>query len=130
MARSLSPCVTLARMASKRKSASEDDGRIEVENVNVPGRVTRVDATRYNAMKSALLKALPRKPPGLTQTEMRDAVLEHLSQRVFPGGEKAMWWVKCVQLDLEAKGAIVRDQGRPLRWSRVGAVTPSKAKKD
>jgi hypothetical protein len=113
-------------MASRRKS-DKDDGRIEVENVNVPGHVTRVDATRYNAMKSALLKALPRKSPGLTQSEMRDAVLEHLSEDVFPGGAKAMWWVKCVQLDLEAKGVVVREQTRPLRWHRV---TPSRAAKD
>jgi hypothetical protein len=40
-------------------------------------------------------------------------------ERPGPGGAKAGWWVKTVQLDLEAKGIVVRDGGRPLRWSRA-----------
>lgn len=36
-----------------------------VENVNCPGRASHVDAVKYNAMKKALLKVLPGKPPGL-----------------------------------------------------------------
>ena len=31
-----------------------------------------------------------------------------------------MWWVKTVQLDLEAKGLIVRrTDGSPTRWHRA-----------
>jgi hypothetical protein len=47
-------------------------------------------------------------------------VLPILPETVFPGGEGAGWWTKCVQLDLEAKGLIVRDRkAKPLRLSRV-----------
>jgi hypothetical protein len=71
-------------------------------------------------MKKAMLAVLPKKGPGLTQQEVRDAVIAHLPEAIFPGGEKAGWWAKTVQLDLEAKGIIVRDRAaRPLRWSRV-----------
>jgi hypothetical protein len=35
-----------------------------------------------------------------------------------PGGAKAGWWVKTVQLDQEAKGSVVREPGKPLRWHR------------
>ena len=94
--------------------------KVTVENINVPGYTTRVDATMYEAMKRAMLAALPAEPPGMTQAEMREAVKEHLPEGFFPGGAKAGWWAKCVQLDLEAKGIIRRTVDvKPLRWHRV-----------
>ena len=71
-------------------------------------------------MKMALLKALPEGKPGLTQAEMGKAVLPYLPENLWPGGEKAMWWVKAVQLDLEAKGIMERDtSSSPTRWYQV-----------
>lgn len=90
-----------------------------VENVNVPGYTTRVDAGMYHAMHWALLKVLPSKAPGLTQTEMIQAVVAHLPADLFPGGAKAGWWAKSVQLDLEAKGIVTREETKPLRWHRM-----------
>ncbi len=92
--------------------------RLTVENVNVPGYSTTVDAVKYRAMHRALVKILPARPPGLTQAEMIGAVVRHLPRDLFPGGAKAGWWAKTVQLDQEAKGTIVRETGRPLRWHR------------
>ena len=99
-------------------SKRETGDRITVENVNVPGYTTRIDATMYHAMRGALLKILPSKEPGLTQDEMRFGVVPHLPKDLFPGGAKAGWWAKAVQLDLEAKGAIAREATKPLRWHR------------
>jgi hypothetical protein len=93
--------------------------RIVVENVNHPGQSTRVDAAKYAAMRSALLKALPARAPGLTQSEMLTAVLRYLPRELFPGGAKAGWWAKTVQLDLEAKRLVVREPSKPLRWHRL-----------
>jgi hypothetical protein len=92
---------------------------IEVRNPNVAGYSHKVDAIKYEAMKKALLKVLPKKPPGLTQTEMRKAVVPHLPEVEFPGGAKADWWSKCVQLDLEAQGVVRREDSKPLRWHRA-----------
>ena len=119
---------TIAMTAPRlRSSKVVDQPKVEVENVNVPGQVTRVDAAKYVAMRKALLKALPARGPGLTQNEMATAVLPYLPEAHFPGGAKAMWWVKCVQLDLEAKGLIVRvTQPRPLRWHRAGRAAVQK----
>ena len=47
------------------------------------------------------------------------ALLPRLPQDLFPGGDKAGWWLKCVQLDLEAKGVIARAAGAPVRLHRV-----------
>jgi hypothetical protein len=93
---------------------------VNVQNVNVPGYEHPVDGLRYEAMKSALLKVMPKKLPGMTQTEMRQAVLPYLPEKEFPDGAKADWWSKCVQLDLEAKGILKRDTlSKPLRWYRM-----------
>ncbi len=89
---------------------------IEVENVNTPGRTTRVNAAKYEDMLQAFKKALPKGAPGLTQAETRDAVKPHLSDALFPGGKTSGWWAKTVQLDQEAKGTLVRQSTKPLRW--------------
>ena len=93
--------------------------RVTVQNVNVPGYTSTVDATMYNAARAALLKALPAKAPGLTQSEMMEAMKAHLPSDLFPGGAKAGWWMKCVQLDLEAKAVVIREPGKPLRWRKA-----------
>ncbi len=56
-----------------------------------------------SGMRSALVGVLPSEPPGLKQTETREAVVSRLPEGLFPGGAKAGWWAKTVQLDLEAK---------------------------
>lgn len=89
-----------------------------IENVNHPGQTARVDATKYKATRVAMLKALPRRAPGLTQQEMMVAMRKALSASQFPGTTTS-WWAKTVQLDLEAKGLVVRDGGKPLRWRRA-----------
>lgn len=50
---------------------------------------------------------------------MLEAVLPKVSQQHFPGGDKAMWWIKTVQLDQEARGGMKRSDTKPLRWWRT-----------
>ena len=71
--------------------------KIEVLNVNVPGHVTRVDAAK----------------------EIKQAALAHLPDDLFPAGQTAGWWAKCVQLDLEARGKT-----SPLRFWRTASDAP------
>jgi hypothetical protein len=104
--------------ASPARTTKQAPARVTVQNVNVPGYTTTVDAAMYRAMHRALVRILPTRPPGLTQAEMFEAVVPHLPDDLFPKGAKAGWWVKTVQLDQEAKGTIVRDTGKPLRWRR------------
>jgi hypothetical protein len=93
---------------------------VKVGTPNVPGFSKTLNADKYDAAKAALLKILPRKMPGLTQRQMFDAAKLHLSAALFPAGAKAEWWIKSVQLDLEAKGVVTRDKNaKPLRWFRT-----------
>lgn len=93
--------------------------KVEVLNINHPGKSSNVDATKYQAMKKALLKVLPSSSPGLTQKEMMSAVKAHLPEEIFPGGAKSGWWVKTVQLDLEARQEMVREDTKPLTWRKL-----------
>ena len=93
--------------------------KILVENVGQPGKTYSVDAAKYADMRAAVLKVTPTDPPGITPTEIIEAVKPHLSAPLFPGGETAGWWVKCVQLDLEAKGILKRAPKSPVRVWRV-----------
>ena len=93
--------------------------KIRIENANHPGQVRLGDAAKYEAMKRAFLKVLPKKSPGLTEAEFRERVIAHLPQELFPDGAKANWWAKTVQLDLEAKGLVAREKTKPLRWHKA-----------
>ena len=92
---------------------------IEIENINHPGKTTRVNARKYEAMREALLQVLPSTPPGLTTEALREAIAPCLREEVFPQGATAGWWRKGVQLDLEAKGIIARSGGKPLRLYKL-----------
>lgn len=94
--------------------------KIAVTNIIRPdAKPMMLDAAKYNAMRDAYLSVLPSAAPGLTPAEIRERMAPVLSQQVFPGGEKAGWWAKAVQLDLEAKGIIARAKGAPVRLRRV-----------
>lgn len=119
------PSSTLLLVDGKGQPGGKKPGRVRIENVNHPGTSTSVDAGPYNAMREALLAVLPDKAPGMTQEQMRDAVVPKLPADLFPGGERAGWWAKAVQLDLEAKGVITRELARPLRWHRPAEPVPA-----
>ena len=90
--------------------------KIEVENINTPGRTSRVDAAKYHAMKDAMMQVMTKEAPGHTAKEIKDAAKAHLPETLFPGGATSGWWQKSVQLDLEAKGVITRANTKPLRF--------------
>ena len=94
-------------------------GKVAVENVNHPGKTEHLDAAMYEAMKHAILQILPAGKPGMTVAEVQRGVLAHLPAALYPGGAKAGWWTKAVQLDLEAKGVSVREKVSPLRLHRA-----------
>ena len=88
---------------------------IEVRNVNHPEYRGRVNAAKYEAMKTAVQTALAGHT-GMTQSELTAAVKPHLPAALFPGGKAAGWWAKTVQLDLEARGDMGRTNTKHLQF--------------
>ena len=99
--------------------AKDKPKMVEIENVLHPGKIYRVQADKFEAMKQAYLKILPNTPSGFNGAQILEHVVAHLPQDLFPGGEKAGWWAAAVQLDLEAKGVIKRAEGSPVRLYRL-----------
>lgn len=93
--------------------------KITVQNVGQPGKTYHVDAAKYAEMRARVLEALPDTAPGMKVADLIAAVRPRLDPVLFPGGETAGWWMKCVQLDLEAKGVIVRHDKAPVQvWRK------------
>ncbi len=92
---------------------------IQVENFTSPGRLYTVDADKFEAMREAYLSVLTTELPGRTPAQIQAAVVGRLPEPLFPGGAKAGWWAKSVQLDLEAKGVILRAPGSPVRLRKA-----------
>lgn len=93
--------------------------KIEIENVGQPGKTYRVDADKFAEMRRAVLASLPDQPPGMTPAALIAAVTPLLDPSLFPAGATAGWWVKAVQLDLEAKRIIARAAKAPVRLWRL-----------
>ncbi len=93
--------------------------KITVENVGQPGKTYRVDGAKYAEMRGHILAVLPDAPDGISVAQITAAVKPRLSQALFPYGAACGWWVKCVQLDLEAKGLIRRAAKSPVRLWRT-----------
>jgi hypothetical protein len=92
---------------------------MKIENVLQPGKTYSVDAEKFEAMRKAYLAHVPTSGIGATPAEIQKALIPSLPQALFPGGAKAGWWAKAVQLDQEAKGVIRRGPTAPVRLARV-----------
>ena len=95
------------------------EDKIEIRSITAPGHVQRVDRAKYMAMHDALLAVLPATAPGITVAAAKAALLPALPEALFPAGATAGWWLKAVQLDLEARGVIARAPGAPVRIFRT-----------
>lgn len=112
-------------MATAKKTAKEVPAKaakprkriVQTLNVNAPGKTYPRDADKYEAARKVFLKVLPTKDPGVTQVEMM--TLMKMALPASEWGATQGWWTKTVQLDAEARGEVVRDSGKPLRWKRV-----------
>jgi hypothetical protein len=83
------------------------------------GHTIRVDRDKYEAVRRAILDALPDGAPGLTAADLKARILPNLPETLFPGGSKVGWWMKGVQLDLEARRIIAREDAKPLRFHKI-----------
>lgn len=97
----------------------DKEDKIEVISITTPGRVERLDRAKFEAMRDALLSVLPSQPPGLTVAQAKEKLLPLLPHALYPGGDKAGWWLKAVQLDQEARNVIARAPGSGVRLYRL-----------
>jgi len=81
-----------------------------------------IEKSKYDAMRRALLRVIPRRAAGVPFRDVYALVEDHLDRNVFPPGVSVGWYVVTVKLDLEARGEIARVEGaKPQRLRRTTA---------
>lgn len=69
---------------------------------------TRVTFDKYEAVKAALLKVVPKRKDGLPLKDVARGVARHVPKEMLPKPHSALWLTMAVKLDLEARGLIER----------------------
>jgi hypothetical protein len=106
-----------AKSPARKPAAKAAPKTVNTLNVNNPGKTYKRDAVKYAAARKAFLNVMPKTGPGVTQSEMMALMKKALPAATW--GTTQGWWAKTVQLDAEARGEVIRDGGKPLRWKRV-----------
>src|SRR5262245_1574605 len=105
------------RMGGAVKS---NERRVTTLNANQPGPGPRISEERYNAMRDAILDAVPFTDRGIPVPDLQLLVEPQLSKQLFRGASVA-WYLATVKLDLEAREVIERVPGsKPQRVRRKG----------
>ncbi len=95
--------------------------RIETLHPDPAKAGVRIERWKYDAVREAILDALPRKTPGLPFKELSGRVRSALSAEDLSKMGSVSWYTVTVKLDLEARGEIARvDGARPQRLVRTG----------
>jgi hypothetical protein len=93
---------------------------IRTRNVNKGAAGMRVSAETYEAVKKAILAAVPRNRQGILFKDLPREVAKRADKSLFPKKGSASWYTTVVKLDLEARGLIERIPGSvPQRLRRV-----------
>lgn len=81
---------------------------------------TNIAKDKYDVMRRALLKVIPRREEGVPFMDLADLVEPHLDAEVY-GGASVTWYVVTVKQDLEARGLIEQvPRSKPQRVRRKG----------
>ncbi len=84
------------------------DEKIRCETPTPGKKPTNITRWKYDAVKKAILKSIPKNSKGILFKDLAKSVEQHLS----PDEKKKLgsigWYTTCVKLDLEVKGLIKR----------------------
>ncbi|NUQ53912.1 MAG: hypothetical protein HUU19_14605 [Phycisphaerales bacterium] len=105
-------------MASDRPDLTKRSDRIMT--LHPAGKQgVRIERTKYEAMRRAVLRCVPRSAGGVALADLADRVIDALDASVFGPGVGVMWYLITVKQDLEARGEIEQVPGvRPQHLRR------------
>lgn len=75
------------------------------------GTGARISPKRYDALRKAILLAVPKHADGIALAELTRAVARRVPRELFKDAS-LRWYMTAVKLDLEAQGLIERSPGR------------------
>ncbi len=99
----------------------EDNGENVVCETPTPGKQpTRIDRWKYDLVRKAILRAVPKRGGGVEFRELSLLVKARLSAEDLENLGSVSWYVTTVKLDLEVRNQIRRVDGvKPQRLLRA-----------
>lgn len=98
---------------------SRREDRVQTRHPDPTKSMPAIDGWKYEAVRKAILKAVPRSGEGLAFKELPGRVREQLSADALEKLGSVSWYTTTVKLDLEARRELKRVQGsRPQRLLR------------
>ena len=88
-----------------------DEDRVQTLHPNPEKSGPRIHRWKYDAVRRAILNALPTAEPGFRFRDLTGAVRDRLGEDELGALGSASWYVVTVKLDLEARGEISRLPG-------------------
>jgi hypothetical protein len=86
-------------------------------------RGVNIARDKYENMRTALLRVIPRRVSGVAFGELGDLVRDHLDPAIFPRDRSVTWYVVTTKQDLEARGLIEQvDGAKPQHVRRTTAT--------
>lgn len=80
----------------------------------------RIERTKYDAMRRAILRCAPRSVGGIALTELNRRVAEQLDRTAFGPHAGITWYLITVKQDLQARGLLELVPGRGAQHLRRG----------
>ena len=96
------------------------DDKVECHTPSPGKQPTRIDRWKYDVVRQAILKVVPRRGPGLLFSELAGKVQTALAPEQLADLGSVSWYTTTVKLDLEVQGEIHRVEGAgPQRLLRT-----------
>ena len=104
-----------------------NEQRVEALHPDPKKKGTRISKEMYEAIREAILDAVPGEEPGLRFMDLSREVEHRAPERLFENASVG-WYTTTVKLGLEARGLIKRVPGvSPQRLVRAGRPEPESA---
>ena len=98
---------------------SQSEGRVQTRHPEATKSMPAIDKWKHEAVREAILAAVPEKGEGLPFRQLPGRVRELLPSDALENLGSVSWYTTTVKLDLEARGELERVPGsRPQRLRR------------
>ncbi len=99
--------------------------KIECRTPTPDKKPTRIDSWKFNAVRRAILEALPTEGEGVVFRDLPKIVQAGLTEDDLAKLGSVSWYTTTVKLELEVRGEIRRVQGvSPQRLLRTVSMSP------
>lgn len=94
-------------------SSTSNDDKITCRTPTPGKKPTRIDQWKFDTIRMAILKAVPRRGGGIAFRDLTGLVKKQISSADQKKIGSLMWYTTTVKLELEVRGELKRVEGTP-----------------